>query len=237
METIKDSSRKTKAGTCRARAEWVRIGQIGSPACPVGVGQAGRRNQGSAFTLIELLVVIGILAILLTLGAGFATSMLRDVDRKQTIARQKMLLQAIDAYHEEDEKYPPYLTGDLAKPSGVDVEDHELHASGHLLFCYLTGEHDLDVDGVVTADEDFSNTPQARAGRKILRLLDPQVTPQFKFNNVKYRGFLDAYDLPMRYEGSGGFGGRPVIISSGGQTGAEDRPDFQSEDAIRSDEH
>ena len=70
----------------------------------------GRRPRG--FTLIELLVVIAILGILLALGTGGAMYMLKQSDRKKTITSQKVIIEAVHAFHSDTGAWPDITVPD-----------------------------------------------------------------------------------------------------------------------------
>lgn len=63
-------------------------------------------RRGRAFTMIEILVVILILGILATLGATYAVSLIRQAGREATIGYQRVILQAIEAYREQEGDFP-----------------------------------------------------------------------------------------------------------------------------------
>jgi len=67
----------------------------------------------AAFTMIEMLVVLLIMGIILAIGAGVATKVLKDSDKHETISRLKIVQSAIEAYYEEKKKWPASLN-DLA---------------------------------------------------------------------------------------------------------------------------
>ncbi len=63
-----------------------------------GKSESPRRTRG--FTIIEILVVITILAVLLSIGAGFAIKQYRLAINKETHGFQQTILAAIDQYKE-----------------------------------------------------------------------------------------------------------------------------------------
>ena len=73
-----------------------------------------RSRSAGGFTLIELLVVISILGILLTLGTGGALHMLKQADIKKTMATQKVIIEAVHAYHGNMAKWPEVTAGNGA---------------------------------------------------------------------------------------------------------------------------
>lgn len=87
------------------RAAFRREANTASPSGPVGPRRA--------FTLIEMLVVLLIIAVVLALAAGVATSLFMRADKAETISRLKIVWEAIAAYFDERQEWPNSLN-DLA---------------------------------------------------------------------------------------------------------------------------
>lgn len=120
--------------------------------------------------MTELLVVLLILAILLALVAGISKYVIRKAANEDTVARQKIVMNAINRYYEETGAWP---------------------TAGS------TGELMSKLDG-------------QPACREILKTLPPEAWAGGS-NALK-----DGFDEDMQYDADGGFGGRPVLISKGG---------------------
>ena len=93
-----------------------------------------RRMPGRrAFTLVELLVVLLILAILLGLVVGISKYIMAEAAREQTVATQRIVMNAIERYRDSEGSYPASsatatlmttLKGtDGTSPSGVALRD------------------------------------------------------------------------------------------------------------------
>jgi len=100
-----------------------------------GTVPAGR----SAFTLVELVVVIFIIAILVTLVVNVSRYVYDEGGRRQTRAIQEIVLEAIEAYHQVTDEYPPDDTGHpllyYLKADGADENDRARirNATGDIL--------------------------------------------------------------------------------------------------------
>ena len=63
---------------------------------------------GGGFTMIEMMAVLTILAILIALVVGVGEHIMDEARRKQTIATQEVVMQAIQAYYKNNgPPYPP----------------------------------------------------------------------------------------------------------------------------------
>jgi len=73
-------------------------------------------NSGDAlrpgFTLTEMMVVLFIMAIVLALAVGVSRYVMEKTGRDQTAATQKVLVQAIHKYHDENGEWPDGNGGD-----------------------------------------------------------------------------------------------------------------------------
>ena len=81
-------------------------------APPGGFGlmtHGGASAPRRAFTLIEMLVVLMIIGIVLAIGAGVATRIIARTDEEETSQRLKIVLDAIQAYHDEKGSLPDSL--------------------------------------------------------------------------------------------------------------------------------
>lgn len=70
-----------------------------------GVALFYRRCNG-AFTMVEMLAVLMILTILVALAVGVGVAVMAETKRKQTIATQQVVMEALQAYHDSKNNYP-----------------------------------------------------------------------------------------------------------------------------------
>lgn len=70
-----------------------------------GVALFSRPCNG-AFTMVEMLAVLMILTILVALAVGVGVIVMAETKRKQTIATQQVVMEALQAYHDNNNKYP-----------------------------------------------------------------------------------------------------------------------------------
>lgn len=71
------------------------------------------RACNGAFTMVEMLAVLMILTILVALAVGVGVTVMAETKRKQTIATQQVVMEALHAYHSNNNSYPPkYVTND-----------------------------------------------------------------------------------------------------------------------------
>lgn len=68
------------------------------------------RGCNGAFTMVEMLAVLTILTILVALAVGVGQHVIEEAKRKQTIATQEVVMQAIQAYYDNHNGYPPEET-------------------------------------------------------------------------------------------------------------------------------
>ena len=165
------------------------------------------RRGRSAFSLLEILVVIVIISILLTIGVGAMVFAKAHAKKQNTIATMKIVMNAIDAFYEEEQYYPG---GALLPPNR---------------YRYSDGLHGALFD--ITYEERAGKPPSHNCeyepesiGKEKLTDLDQDV---FKFVRVPRPGendrvvpaFSDGYGKVMLYASDAGLGGTPVLISAG----------------------
>ena len=157
------------------------------------------------FTLIEMIVVVAIIAVLVTIVVGVSGLVLSRASVERTKVNMQVIYQAIEAYHDAEENYPPDEP-DSAPPADWGAGTRNWHA-------YCRGKKLYD---------ELISVPQAQA--HIANLKD--VIMNISGNNV----FVDGFDKYMEYFSSEGVGGTPVIISAGSDGDFE-----TEKDNIRSD--
>ena len=175
-----------------------------------------RRAPGRrAFTLVEMLVVVFVIAILVTIVVGVSKVVISRAAKDRTIINMKVILGAVDAYHELTGSYPsnPDWVRDPAtfpvpvKPA-VGWTDRDWVA-------YQRGKH---LYGQLDA------IPQAQA----------KLSPLGKDAILSISGssvFVDGFRKYMAYFRDQGAGGTPLVVSAGADG------DFGTpEDNIRSDD-
>lgn len=169
-----------------------------------------RRTPGrKAFTLVEMLVVVFVIAILVTIVVGVSRVVISRAAKDQTIIRMKVILGAVDAFHELTGSYPS--DGDPAtfppKPTvGWTDRDWEAYQRGKHLYKQLYA------------------IPHARAK---LSPLGKDAILSISEGLV----FVDGFRKYMAYFRDQGAGGTPLVVSAGADG------DFGTpEDNIRSDD-
>jgi len=166
------------------------------------------RTPRRAFTMVELLVVIFILGVLVTLVVSVSKYVMGKASREQTIADQKIILTAIEAFKDVTGEYPADRD-----PNGSDynLEEH-FEKSAELLRAQLLADTDYEITDP-NIEQLFDKDDEVAAIRaKTFECLKELPEECFKEDD---RVFRDAYGEPIAYKRSGGLGGRPVLISRG----------------------
>ncbi|MDY6913531.1 MAG: hypothetical protein SVT52_03635, partial [Planctomycetota bacterium] len=165
--------------------------------------------------------VIFILAILVALVVGVGNYVLDEARRKNTVAIQAILMDAVQKFYDEFDNYP----ADQDPPS--DTYSNPEQSAGVLLH-YLTGNNVFDAEDLnylgYSGDSDDLR-------QRIQELLLPTLRnlPEDAFETGA-TFFSDGYGNAIRYENDGGLGGQPVLISAGADKDYDD-----DKDNIRSD--
>ena len=162
------------------------------------------RHSRRGMTLIELLVVTIIIGLLMSLGLSVGSSLLTRADRRHTISTMAVVMGAIDAYYEQCGAYPPQENA--AKRDG----DGNIVMSGEKVVM-------LDPAPDPPGTDDYSDflllmLKTCPASLKALSDLDQQAMNEGA--ECDY-AFIDGFNLPIRYNAIGGFGGTPKLSSAG----------------------
>ena len=200
---------------------------------PLAAGWPRSPGLRRGFTLIEILVVIVIIMVVLGLGASVISVMMDRAMGADTLARQKVILSAIAAYRDVAGEYPP------DSDAGLPADTDDRYVSGHVLYSYLSGLHDANLDGEVDEpDGNRSGAPEVKAAMAILRKLG-DIFGKAVQGAKTYQTIEDNFGAGMKYFRSAALGGRPRIVSAGpdGEFGDPDVPEEaeKAEDNIRSD--
>lgn len=73
---------------------------------PALIASSARARRTGGFTMVEMLAVLLILTILVALAVGVGQHVIEEAKRKQTIATQEVVMQAIQAYYDNKNEYP-----------------------------------------------------------------------------------------------------------------------------------
>jgi len=151
-------------------------------------GAMSEARAPKAVTLIELLVVLFVLTVLVALVVGVSSYTMQEAGRKQTVATQAILSQAIDAFTKAQDDGSP--------PKEEPVE----------------GGWSADKQAMVRIQglwDELNKEPKINDVGTLLHKLQTDAT------NSNDRTFLDGFGKPMDYREKLGLGGRPVLISAG----------------------
>jgi hypothetical protein len=154
-----------------------------------------------------MLVVIFVIAILVSIVVGVASSVFVQAGKQRTRAWMEVILTAVEACRESDPSraYPPQETDFSGRPGNWTVRDWEAYKRCLLLYQRLAAN------------------PQAQAR---VAALSPDAVMRVQSNNV----FVDGFGKVMDYFREGGAGGMPLLLSAGGDG------DFGTQDDnVRSD--
>lgn len=176
---------------------------FGRPAIRPRYGQG--RNC-FAFTLIEILVVIVIITILLGIGVGVVVFAKGHAKKQNTIATMKIVMNAIDAFHEQN--YPDYP--DDAPPPNNRFYRYSDGLHGDLF--EITYDPPINPTNFYFATESVGKEKLADLDQDVFKVVP---VPRPSENDRAVPAFLDGYGKVMLYSPIGGLGGRPVLISAG----------------------
>ena len=114
-----------------------------------------RRAALAGFTLIELLVVISIIAILAGLTFAAWPALQASIKRKQTVTMLKELEAGIDNYKIDNAVYPlnPESGEGTGARQSVPARDEMGLDGAVILYKHLSGDFDMDSQGIVDDDE------------------------------------------------------------------------------------
>jgi prepilin-type N-terminal cleavage/methylation domain-containing protein len=165
-----------------------------------------------AFTLVEMLVVVFVIGILVTIVVGVSKVVISRAAKDQTIVSMKVILGAVEAYHEVKGYYPgePPDPDDPSFPPVPSVgwiqRDWQAYVRGRNLY------------------QQLDETPLAQAK---LRGLGKDAILSIYNSWV----FVDGFGKYMEYYRDLGAGATPLVLSAGADG------DFNTqEDNIRSDD-
>jgi prepilin-type N-terminal cleavage/methylation domain-containing protein len=170
------------------------------------------RTIKRAFTLVELMVVLVALGVLVAMVVGIGRRIAQDQNNKQTSANQKIIIGAVEIYHQIERTYPGQLHycvpvsggGYCHDPAWQTAENYGTKGKSneHWRMMTLTlfmSEVSECLDAYTRSDA-FQNTGVA----------------DFAYVDSAALGtFTDAYGHCMDWDVDGGFGNSPVIVSVG----------------------
>lgn len=166
-----------------------------------------RTTKTRAFTLTELLIVIGIIAILVAIGAVAGGKAYRWASIKETRASMAIIMNAVMAYQENMDFYPNI--------PGFNQD--------HFLLCVkLDSSNNPDEADAADGTLGFQLVANDFALERIKPLPSDAFSKTFETNKdsngvvtwVK-GGFVDAWGNPFLYSPAAGLGGTPVLVSAG----------------------
>lgn len=192
-----------------------------------------RRPGGrvAGFTLVEMLVVIFILVLLVGLIVGVSKWISQESWKKQTVAWQGTIMDAVETYYQVKHVYPrelqpeeigyrpppntdtspnapqPWMAGS-AKPEQDDLIAWRVYCRGHNLYVQLMA--------VPQSAAKLMALPSDAINKTYRLFVDPSApTDASKYTSKPTDVFSDALGNGMDYRERAGIGGRPVIISPG----------------------
>jgi len=169
------------------------------------------RRHGGAFTLIELLAVMLILGILIAIGASVGKYVMNDAKRRETMASQALIMDAIQVYFETKRIYPSETDPNATQHANPANED-EVKENVGIRSKYLYTQLEL-----------------VEASKAKLDALPANVSTG---DSLK-----DGFGEVMDYQAYEGIGGKPVVTSAGADKkfGYRDEDKEYADDNIRSD--
>jgi prepilin-type N-terminal cleavage/methylation domain-containing protein len=188
-------------------------------------------GRGAGFTLVEMLVVIFILVLLVGLIVGVSRWISQDSWKKQTIAWQGTIMDAVETYYQVKHVYPhemqleeigyrpppnpdtqpsaphPWMEGS-ATPEKDDLIGWRVYCRGHNLYVQLMAVPQSAAKLMLLPSDAISKTSRL--------FVDPAAPKDVsKYFSKPVDVFCDALGNNMDYRERAGIGGRPVIISPG----------------------
>jgi len=190
------------------------------------------RRAARAFTLIEMMVVIFILGVLVAMIVAVSSYVMDEAARRETESTQAMVLNIIDAFRDEFEKYPPDnldqtdsddpgagATPDPLSPLALmvalrgGVDAHETDDYAENLYRYLYGENTAPNDAQCAA---LAARVKRITNDRLMQLPEDAIEPWDRPGETWHEPvFKDGWGIAMRYSRDGGMGNRPVVISAG----------------------
>ena len=230
----KSALRRAQGGLRLSKAEI-------RPSTGSGRPEALEGRNRPAFTLVEILVVVIIITILLTIVVGAMVYAKSNAKKQNTIATMKVVMNAIDAFYEENQFYPGgalLLTSNYRYSDGLhgdlfDITYEERAGKPPSHNCVYESES-IGQEKLTDLDQEvFKVVPVPRPGE----------------NDRAVPAFSDGYGNVMLYASDAGLGGTPVLLSAGndekfgpgiiyffnGGWQQDSDDDADSEDNIRSD--
>lgn len=114
-----------------------------------------RRESLAGFSLIELLVVVSIIAILAGLTFAAWPALQASIKRKNTVTLLKELEAGLDNYKIDNSIYPlnPESGSGSGSKNNVAARDEMGLDGSVVLYKHLSGDFDMDPQGIVDSDE------------------------------------------------------------------------------------
>jgi len=165
-----------------------------------------RQTQAAGFTLVEMLAVILVIAILVSVVVGVAGIVIRRAAEAETKLAMEVIRTAIDVYYEVNANFPGEVTNFGSPPAGWSQRNWEACKRGGALYGAL-----------------MSCEP---AKQRLAALKSDAIKSVYSGNTA----FVDGFGKYMDYFKTAGAGGKPLVLSAGGDG------DFNTvEDNVRSD--
>jgi len=165
-----------------------------------------RQTHATGFTLVEMLAVILVIAILVAVVVGVAGIVIRRAAEAETKMTMEVIRTAIDVHYEVNSDFPGEVTNFGAPPVGWSQRNWEACKRGGALYGALMGCEPAK------------------------QRLSPLKSDAIKAVYGGNKAFIDGFGKYMDYFKTAGAGGKPLVLSAGGDG------DFNTtEDNVRSD--
>ncbi len=187
----------------------------------------------AAFTLVELMIVVFILLLLVTLAVSAGRYIILETGNRQTIAWEKTIRDAVDAYYLAERVYPVEMTTIPAQPTAgsgfwlaaswadsINGVHWQAYWRSHGLFTQLNAEPaSREKLGILSSEViDMAVSQISWGGGTCPAPGAHGHTPLTPVNGGAITNRMvvkDAWGMFLDYRIAGGLGGTPVIISAG----------------------